>query len=206
MVGYPTNPWFERIHTPARLYTYLAKRSATQVLLTLGMAPTSLHVLVPRDGPSVGELFHQFPARVWLITKLIIFGLCIMLALCAIIFGVCFAFASLVFCVRITIESLKSGKARTIVEDWREKVGRLGRIERLDRTWKWLKRMSARGEAEVVDAEELEHLDSLDAEGRESSVGGETLFGSEEDEDGDRQANKKEKMDLDSEDYMEGKP
>ena len=92
------------------------------------------------------------------------------------------------------------------MEGWREKAGRVGRIERLDRIWIWLMRRSAGGEAEVGDIEELEHLDNHDAEGREGSVSGETLFESEDDEDGDKQVRKKEEMELDSEDYMAGKP
>lgn len=128
-----------------------------------------------------------------------------MLAIYAIIMGVFFAFASLVWYVPDTIRLLRSGEWKKNLEDWREKIARLGRIERLDRMWKWLKLRSAGGEPEVVEAEELEHLDSHDAEGREGSVGGETLFESE-DEDGDGQARKKEEMDLGSEDYMEGKP
>lgn len=42
------------------------------------MAPTSLHALIPRDGPSLGELFHNFPAKVWLLCKFILFGVCLM--------------------------------------------------------------------------------------------------------------------------------
>ena len=77
------------------------------------------------------------------------------------------------------------------MKGWREKAGRVGRIERLDRIWIWLKRRTTGLEAEVVDIEELEHLDSHDGEGREGSVSGETLFESEDDEDGDEQGRKK---------------
>lgn len=120
-----------------------------------------------------------------------------MLALYAIVVGIFFSFASLVIYVPETIRVLRSGKWRHIVEGWREKAGHVRRM---------LKRRNAGGDAEAVDAEELEHLGSHDAEGREGSVGGETLFESEEDEEEDGQARKKEEMDLDSEDYMEGKP
>lgn len=91
------------------------------------------------------------------------------------------------------------------MEGWREKLGCVGRIERLDRMWTWLKLRSAGGKAEVADTEELEHLDGHDAEGREGSVSGETLFESEDDEDGEKPVRKKEDTELDSEDYMADK-
>ncbi len=90
------------------------------------------------------------------------------------------------------------------MEGWREKkAGRLWRIERVDRMWKWLeRRRSARWKAEDVDAEELEHLGSRNGEESEGSVGGETLFEGEEDDNnnGDGQARKKEDMELDTKD------
>lgn len=90
------------------------------------------------------------------------------------------------------------------MEGWREKkAGRLWRIERVDRMWKWMeRRRSARWKAEDVDAEELEYLGSRNGEESEGSVGGETLFEGEEDDNnnGDGQARKKEDMELDTKD------
>lgn len=170
------------------------------------MAPTSLHALLPRDNPSLGELFHHFPAKVWLLLKLVIFGVAILLTLYAIILGTFFAFAWIGIYAPNVIGWLRGGKWREVVEGWREKVGLLKKIEMVDRMWKWLKSWSPRGKAEAVDAEELEHLDGgHDGEGREGSVGGDTLFEGEEDGVGDGQA-KKEDMELDSEDCKEGKP
>lgn len=133
------------------------------------------------------------------------FEICVV-AIYGVIIGICFVFTALVIYAPVTIKWMKSGEWRKSVEGWREKIGRVGRIERLDRIWTWLKLKSAGWKAEVVDTEELEHLDSHDAEGREGSVSGETLFESEGDEDGDEQVRKKEEMDLDSEDYMVGEP
>ena len=155
------------------------------------MAPTSLHTLIPRNDPSLGELFNHFPAKVWRLCKFILLGVCLMLAIYAIIIGICFIFASLAIYVPRIISLMKNGEWRRSVKGWREKAGRVGRIERLDRIWIWLKRRTTGGEAEVVDIEELEHLDNHDSEGREGSVSGETLFESEDDEDGDEQGRKK---------------
>lgn len=81
------------------------------------------------------------------------------------------------------------------------------RIWRLDRIWVWVKGGRVRGKDGGVDAEELRHLDSHDdgEEGREGSVGGETLLDDEEVGDGDEDGQaSKEEMKRDSEDYMNG--
>ena len=172
------------------------------------MAPTSLHALLPRDGPSLGELFHHFPAKVWLFFKFIIFGLALLLSLYGIIIGVVALFLGIRACGPDLIRSLRTVKWRDVAVSWRDKVGRLRKIERLERMWKWLERKSARWKAESVDPEELEHLGRRNDEGREGSVDGETLFEGKEDEDGDGdgQARKKEEIELDSEDYMKNNP
>ena len=80
------------------------------------------------------------------------------------------------------IEWLRGGKWREVGQGWRDNLGRLRKIERVDRIWTWLERRRVRNEVdEVVDEAELERLDSGEGEG---SVGGETLFEGEENEDG----------------------
>lgn len=170
------------------------------------MAPNPPQPPLPRDDPSLAELFHHFPAKVWLLIKMVMFGLSIMLALVTIIFGIFYLVTYVCIHGPDAVEWLRSGKWRELVKGCSETVGRLRRIERVDRLWKWFECRNARGEAEAVDAEELEHLGSHEGEGREGSVGGETLFDGEEGEDGDGEARKKEEMELDSEDYMKGGP
>ena len=169
------------------------------------MAPTSLHSLIPRNDPSLGEMFHHFPAKVWMLIKAMLFGAALIAALLAILFGG----IGLVMVINLYgwdfIRWLRSGEWRE-VEGWREKAWRLGRIERVNRMWKWLECRRSGGEAGTVDDEELQRLGSHDGDGGEGSVGGETLFEGDEDEDGDGEARKKEEMELNSEDYMTGEP
>lgn len=177
------------------------------------MAPTSLHTLLPRDNPSLGQLFEHFPAKVWLLLKFIIFGTAILLALYAIIlgavsayFGIRLSFAWIVINAPKFIDWLRSGEWREVGVGWREKVGRLEKIEMVGRMLKLMKSWSTRRNAEAVDAEELEHLDgSHESDGREGSVSGETLFEGDEDGGGDGQARKKEDIVSDSEVCKEGK-
>lgn len=145
------------------------------------MAPTSLHALLPRHYPSLGEMFHQFPAKVWLILKEIIFGLAIILALVGFILVIISIFVGIRIYGPHVVNRLRGGEWRDVVEGLREKVGRLRKIERVDRMWKWLERRMARTDTDkAVSAATLELLDSREGEG---SVGGETLFEGEEDED-----------------------
>lgn len=137
---------------------------------------------------------------------MILFGFSLIFALFALIAGTFLLVFFVGMYVPIVTQWLRSGEWREAVEGWREQVRRLRRIERVDRMWNWFECRSVRGKGEAVDAEELERLGSHDGEGREGSVGGETLFEGEEDEDGggdgDGQARKEEEMDLESEDYM----
>ena len=88
----------------------------------------------------------------------------------------------------------------------RERIWRSRRIEWLDKTWEWLKCGSHRRKAGAVHAEDLRRRDSHDGEGREGSIGGETLLGDEEVEDEDENGQtSEEEMELNSEDYMNGK-
>ena len=105
------------------------------------------------------------------------------------------------------MKGLTSVKMREVTEGSRERIGRLRRIKLLDKMWVWLKGGRPSEKAGAIDAEELRRLNSHDGEGRQGSVGGETLLGDEEveDEDSDGQAGKKEEMELDSEDYIDGK-
>lgn len=128
--------------------------------------------------------------------KFIIFGFSIMLALFAMIVATILLLLGIYSYGPDVINWLRTRNWREIVEVSREKVGRLRKIERVDRMWKWFECRNARGEAGTFVAEELEHLGSYDGEGREGSVGGETLFEGEGDEHGDGQA-KKEEMELD---------
>lgn len=128
-----------------------------------------------------------------------------MLALFAVIFGVFYLFVYVCIHGPDAVKWLRSGKWKEAVEGCREKVGRLRRIERVDRLWNWFECRNFRAEAEVFDVEELEHLGSCEGEGREGSVGGETLFDGEEGEDGDERARKEEEMEMDGEDYIKGK-
>ena len=71
---------------------------------------------------------------------------------------------------------------REVGQGWRDNLERLRKIERVDRMWTWLERMRGKNEiAEVDDEAELERLNSGEGEG---SVGGETLFEGEENENG----------------------
>lgn len=128
-----------------------------------------------------------------------IFGLSILLAIAAIIFGIIILVVSILTYGPNFVTWMRSRGLKDIMEGSRKNFERLGRIERVDRIWKWLKCRSAGTESEAVDAEELTHLGSHDDEGREGSVGGETLFEGEEDEDGDGHGRKKEEMELDTE-------
>ena len=102
------------------------------------------------------------------------------------------------------VKGLSELRAREFTEGPRERIWRLRRIERLDRMWVWLKGGGPRAKVENVDDEELRPLDNHDCEGREGSVGGDTLLDGEESEDeGENgQASKKEGMELDSEGHM----
>ena len=128
--------------------------------------------------------------------KTIIFGVSIMLVLFAMIVAIILLLLGSYSYGPDVIRWLRSRNWREVVEVSREKIRRLRRIERVDRMWKWFEHRNARGEADAFVTEELEHLGSYDGEGREGSVGGETLFEGEGDEHGDGQA-KKEEMELD---------
>ena len=174
------------------------------------MPVVSVHPLVPRNDPSLGELFRHFPAQVWRIFKLIIFGFSLIFAIFAIITGVVALFMSIYvygpYLIAWLKVWLKSGKYKELIKRSREKVGRLKATERFHSAWNWLKSQSATANAESVDAEELRPLEGRDSQERESSVGGETLFEGDEDEDGDEEARKNDEVELDSEDYMKGEP
>ena len=146
------------------------------------MSPISIHILLPRNDPSLGQLFHRFPAQVWTLVKSIIFGFALILALVAVLFGIIMS-VWLIFSFAPTLLNwLISMSWKEVMERWREKFESLKRTERFNRMWGWLRFRSAGAEDGAVDVEELRHLDSLDCEGREGSVGGETLFEGEEDE------------------------
>lgn len=170
------------------------------------MAPTPLHVLMPRNDPSLGELFHHFPAKVWKLIKLLLFGLSLVAALFALVFGCFFLFSCTCIYGPHVINWLKSGKWWEVVDRWGKEVRRVSRNERIERVWRWVKDKSARREAGAVDTEELEHLSVRDSEERESSPDGKTLPESDQDEDGNGQATIKEEMELDSEDNLDVKP
>ena len=90
------------------------------------------------------------------------------------------------------MKGLTSVRMSKIAEGPRERIFGWRRI------WVWLNGGKARGKAEAADAEELRRLDSQDGEGREGSVGGETLLNDEDVEDGDEneQASKKDEIEL----------
>ena len=146
------------------------------------MAPTSSRVLLPRNDPSLAELFSHFPAKVWLLLKSLIFGVALLAALSGVIFGIyCFVMLMISYGPGV-IEWLRGAKWREVGQEWRDNLGRLRKIERVDRIWTWLERRRGKNEIDDVDDEaELERLDSGEGEG---SVGGETLFEGEEDENG----------------------
>lgn len=52
------------------------------------MAPSSSRALLARNNPSMAELFSNFPAKVWLLFKYVIFGVALMVALNGLIFGI----------------------------------------------------------------------------------------------------------------------
>ncbi len=183
-----------------------SKTTFLEIFSSFSMPVASVHPLLPRSDPSLGELFRHFPAQVWRIFKLIIFGFSIIFAIFAIITGVIALFMSIYVYGPYLIEWLKSGKYKELIKRSREKVGRLKAIERFHSAWDWLKSRSAGANAESVDAEELRPLEGRDSQGRESSVGGETLFEGDEVEDGDEEARKNDEVELDSEDYMKGEP
>ena len=80
------------------------------------------------------------------------------------------------------VEWVRVAKWREVGQGWRDNLGRLRKLERVDRIWTWVERMRGKNEIDEVDDEaELERLDSGEGEG---SVGGETLFGSEENGEG----------------------
>ena len=95
------------------------------------MAPTSLHVLLPRNDPSLREIFRHFPAKVWMVFKSILFGLALIAAVCAVFIG---GFLLIVITYRCGWEFLRW--LRDV--KWREKAGHLRRIERIDRLCKCL--------------------------------------------------------------------
>ena len=171
------------------------------------MAPTSTHTILFRDNdPSLGELFHHFPATLWKFLKDFVFGLSVILAFFAIIFAVVLVFLWIYTCGPDLIKGLTRVRIRENTKGPRERIWRLRRIQGLDRMWVWLKGGGPRGKAGVVDVEELRCLDSCDGEGREGSVGGETLLDDEEvlEKDEDGQASKMEGMELNNEDCMNG--
>ena len=152
------------------------------------MAPTSIKTLLSRDNdPSLRQLFHVLPATVWSIFKVVIFGASLIFAVFAIIFAVFFVSSAIYL-------MLKSVNLKAIIEGSREKL-------------KCLRGRNTSSMAEADDAEELRHLGTHDSDEREGSVGGETLFEGQGNEDGEDDgighANKEE-MELDSEDYMKG--
>ena len=172
------------------------------------MAPTSINTLLSRDDdPSLGDLFRHFPATLWRFFKLFVFGLSLVLAFFAIVFVVIFMMLKIYTYGPDLVKGLTSVKMREVMEGSKDQIRRLKRIERLDKMWVWLKGGSPRGKAGAVDAEELRRLDSHDGEGRQGGVGGETLLGDEEveDEDSNGQVSSEEEVELDSEDYMNGK-
>ena len=80
------------------------------------------------------------------------------------------------------IEWLRDAKWRELGQGWRDNLGRLRKLERVDRIWTWVERMRGKNKSDGIDDEaELERLDSGEGEG---SVGGETLFESEENKEG----------------------
>ena len=172
------------------------------------MAPTSINTLLSRDDdPSLGELFHHFPTTLWRFFKLFVFGLSLVLAFFAIVFVVIFMMLKIYTYGPDLVKGLTSIKMREVMEGSKDQIRRLRRIEWLDKIWVWLKGDSSREKAGAVDAEELRRLDSHDREGRQGSVGGETLLGDEEveDEDSNGQVSSEEEVELGSEDYMNGK-
>ena len=145
------------------------------------MAPTFIHApLSLNDDPSLGvrQMLQHFPATLWSLFYV----------------GVVIVFFTLVI-------------SANILEGSRERTWCLRRMEWLDKMWAWLKGGNPREKAGAIDPEELRRLISHDGEGREGSVGGETLVDDEEvkdeDEDEYEQASKEE-MELDSEGYMNG--
>ena len=171
------------------------------------MAPTSIHTILSRDNDSsLGEMFQHFPATLWKFFKDFVIGLSVILAFFAIIFAVFLTFLWIYTYGPDLVKGLTRVSMREATEGLREQIWRLRRIQGLDRMWVWLKGGSPRKKAGAVDAEELSRLDSHDGEGREGSVGGETLLDDEEvqDKDENGQASKMEEMELDSEDYMNG--
>ena len=146
------------------------------------MAPSSSRALLTRNNPSMAELFSDFPAKVWLLFKYLIFGVALMVALYGLIFGIyCFVMLMISY-GPVVIEWLRGAKWREVGQGWRDNLGRLRKLERVDRIWTWVERMRGKNEIDEVDDEaELERLDSGEGEG---SVGGETLFEDEENEEG----------------------
>ena len=172
------------------------------------MAPTSIHTLLSRDDdPSLGELFHDFPTALWRLFKLFVFGLSLILAFFAIIFVITVVILKIYTYGPDLVKGLTSVKMREVTEGSKEQIRRLRRIEWLDKMWVWLKGGRPREKAGALDAEELRRLNSHDGEGRQGSVGGETLLGDEEveDKDSNGQASSKGEMKLGSEDYVKGK-
>ena len=146
------------------------------------MAPSSSRTLLTRNDPSMAQLFSNFPAKVWLLFKYVIFGVALMVALYGLIFGIyCFVMLMVSYGPGV-IEWLRNARWREVGQGWRGNLERLRKIEWIDRIWTRLERM--RGKSEIVgvdDEAEMERLDSGEGEG---SVGGETLFEGEENEEG----------------------
>ena len=131
----------------------------------------------------MAELFSHFPAKVWLLFKYLIFGVALMVAVYGLIFGIyCFIMLMINYGPGV-VEWLRGAKWREVGQGWRDYLGRLRKLERVDRIWTWVERMRGKNEIDEVDDEEAE-LERLDSGEGEGSVGGETLFEDEENEEG----------------------
>ena len=165
------------------------------------MTVTSPHTFITRDNsttsldnldddPSLGQLFHIFPAVVWAICKSFIFISSLIFAFLAVLVGVTLFFRCI---LPNLIKWIPSGKLREV---WKENIGRLRKSERFDTAWKWWEHKIRERAAEAVGAEELGHLGSHDG-GREGSVAGETLFEGEDTENRDQLAGEREETEFD---------
>ena len=99
------------------------------------MAPSRSRALLTRNNPSMAELFSDFPAKVWLLFKYLIFGVALMVALYGLIFGIFCSVMLMISYGPFVIEWLRGAKWREVGQGWRDTLGRLRKLERVDRIW-----------------------------------------------------------------------